>query len=147
MGWSGMRALCSSPWMLDRANVLVGLVVGIAPGARNLRLAELLARHSSGLVGDGASDSTLWRMLRDIDDRTRRRIAVARAAVRVSVWDLLAAREDGFPWLVILGRELTCACRKWRPRRSRCLLILADYTAGPVVLSGAEGVEIGDFGR
>lgn len=93
--------------MLDRANVLVSLVVGIALGARNLRQAELLARHHSGLIGDGASDSTLWRMLGEIDDRARRRIAKARAAVRAGVWDLLAQREAGFPWLVILGRTLT----------------------------------------
>jgi Transposase DDE domain group 1 len=100
------EVLRSSPWMLDRANVLTSLVVGIALGARNLRQAELLARHHSGLIGDGASDSTLWRMLGEIDDRARARIAKARAAVRVRVWDLLAAREGGFPWLVILGREL-----------------------------------------
>ena len=92
--------------MLDRANVLVGLVIGIALGARNLRQAELLARHHAGLVGDGASDSTLWRMLGEIDDRARVRIAKARAAVRARVWGLLAEREGGFPWLVILGREL-----------------------------------------
>ena len=100
-------ALGSSPWMLDRANVLVGLVVAIALGARNLRQTELLARHHSVLVGGGVSDSTLWRMLGEIDDRARLRIARARAAVRVRVWDLLAARPSGFPWLVILGRELT----------------------------------------
>jgi hypothetical protein len=46
-------------------------------------------------------------MLGEIDDRARIRIAKARAAVRVRVWDLLAARDGGFPWLVILGRELT----------------------------------------
>ena len=74
------EALCSSPWMLDRANVLVGLVVSIALGARNLRQAELPARHHSELSGDGASDSTLWRMLGEIDDCTRRRIAKARKA-------------------------------------------------------------------
>lgn len=93
--------------MLDRANVRMGLVVGIALGACNLRQAELLARHHTGLVGDGASDSTLWRMLGETDDRARIRIAKARAAVRVRVWDLLAARDGRFPWLVILGRNLT----------------------------------------
>ena len=121
------EALRSSPWMLDRANVLVGLVVGIALGARNLRQAELLARHHGELVGDGASDSTLWRMLGEIDDRARRRVAVARATVRARVWRLLSEREAGFPWLVILGRELsgwsvidmdatviTCSSRKER---------------------------------
>ncbi|HET9720714.1 MAG TPA: IS1380 family transposase [Solirubrobacteraceae bacterium] len=121
------EALASSPWMLDRANVLVGLVVGIALGARNLRQAELFARHHGELVGDGASDSTLWRMLGEIDDRARRRIGRARAAVRARVWTLLAERDQGFPWLVILGRELsgwsvidmdatviTCSSRKER---------------------------------
>ena len=67
------EAMRASPWMLDRAHVLVGLVVGIALGARNLRQAELLARHHAVLVGDGASDSTLWRMLGEIDDRARAR--------------------------------------------------------------------------
>lgn len=96
-----------SPWMLDRANALVGLVVGIALGARSVRQAELLARHHAALLGEGASDSTLWRALGEIDDAARARIAKARAMVRERVWDLLAAREQGFPWLVILGRELT----------------------------------------
>jgi hypothetical protein len=100
-------ALGASPWMLDRANVLVSLVVRIALGARNLRQAELLTRHHDGLVGRGASDSTLWRMLGEIDDRGRTRIAEARAEVRTRVWNLLADRDGGFPWLVILGRELS----------------------------------------
>ncbi|WP_372463357.1 hypothetical protein [Actinospica acidithermotolerans] len=104
----GLRgALVSSPWRLDRANALVGLVVGIALGARNLRQAELLARHHAVLIGDGASDSTLWRLLGEIDDRARTRIAEARASVRARAWELLADRDGGFPWLVILGRPLT----------------------------------------
>ena len=120
-------AMRASPWTLDRANVLVGLVVGIALSARNLRQAELMARHHAGLVGDGASDSTLWRMLGEIDDRARIRIAQARAGVRARVWDLLAERGTGFPWLVILSRPLvgwsvvdldatviTCSSRKER---------------------------------
>ena len=101
------EALRSSPWMLDRANVLVSLVVGIALGARNLRQAELLSRHHAALLGEGASDSTLWRMLGEFDDRARARIAKARAVVRGRVWDLLAEREGGFPWLVILGPTLS----------------------------------------
>lgn len=60
----GLRA---SPWMLDRANVLVGLVVGIALGTRSVRQAELLPRHHAVLLGAGASDSTLWRAFGEID--------------------------------------------------------------------------------
>ena len=93
--------------MLDRANTLVGLIAGIALGARSVRQAELLARHHAVLLGQGASDSTLWRALGEIDDRARARIARARAKVRTRVWDLLAARAQGFPWLVILGKPLT----------------------------------------
>lgn len=99
--------LACTPWMLDRANVLVGLVVGIALGARNLRQAELLARHQAVLLGEGASDSTLWRMLGEIDAGARMRIAKARARVRAKVWDLLADRDQGYPWLTILGRSLS----------------------------------------
>jgi hypothetical protein len=56
------------------------------------------------LVGDGASDPTLRRMLGEIDDRARIRIAKASAGVRARVRDLLAERDTGFRWLVILGR-------------------------------------------
>jgi hypothetical protein len=98
--------LAASPWMLDRANALVGLVVGIALGAKSVRQVELLARHHAALFGEGASDSTIWRALGEIDERGRARIAKARAGVREHVWDLLAGREQGFPWLVILGKPL-----------------------------------------
>jgi len=105
---AGLRdAVAASPWMLDRANALVGLIVGIALGARSVRQAELLARHHAVLLGAGASDSTLWRALGEIDVRARARINKARARVRARVWDLLAGRAGGFPWLVILGKTLT----------------------------------------
>ena len=100
-------ALAAGSWKLDRANALVSLIVAISLGARNLRQAELLARHRAVLVGGSASDSTLWRMLGEIDAATRARIARARAKVRARVWDLLADRDQGYPWLVILGRPLT----------------------------------------
>lgn len=92
-------AMVVSPWMLDRANALVGLAVGIALGGRNVRQVELLARHHAVLVGDGASDSTLWRALGEIDDRARARIAKARAHCATgcgSCW--LAATRDSRGW-------------------------------------------------
>ena len=62
--------LRSSPWLLDRADVLVSLIVGIALGAVNLAQAELLARHHAALLGGQASDSTLWRTLRSYAQKT-----------------------------------------------------------------------------
>jgi hypothetical protein len=50
------EAMRATLWMLDRPNVLAGLVV-VTLGARYLRQAELLTRHHAGLIGDGASDS------------------------------------------------------------------------------------------
>jgi hypothetical protein len=98
--------LRASPWLLDRADVLVSLIVGIGLGAVNLAQAELLARHHAGVLGGQASDSTLWRTLEEINSSTREKIAKARAAVRVRVWMLLEGREAGFPWLEVLGKKL-----------------------------------------
>ena len=98
--------LRASPWLLDRADVLVSLIVGIGLGAVNLAQAELLARHHAAVLGGQASDSTLWRTLEEIDARTREKIGRARAAVRARVWTLLQAREAGFPWITILGKQL-----------------------------------------
>jgi len=98
--------LRSSPWLLDRADVLVSLIVGIALGAVNLAQAELLARHHTVVLGGQASDSTLWRTLEEIDAKTREKIGKARARVRVRVWALLEGREAGFPWIQVLGKQL-----------------------------------------
>jgi Transposase DDE domain group 1 len=98
--------LRASPWLLDRADVLVSLIVGIGLGAVNLAQAELLARHHTVVLGGQASDSTLWRTLEEIDAKTREEIGRARALVRVRVWALLEARDARFPWITLLGREL-----------------------------------------
>jgi hypothetical protein len=97
--------LRASPWLLDRADVLVSLVVGIGLGAVNLAQAELLARHHAAVLGGQASDSTLWRTLEEIDAKTREKIGKARALVRVRVWALLEEREAGFPWITLLGKQ------------------------------------------
>ena len=65
--------------------MLVSLVAEIALGARNLRQGELLAWHHAAPLREVASDSTLWRMLGEIDDRARARIAKAKAVVRARV--------------------------------------------------------------
>ena len=48
------RVLWASPWLLDRADVLVSLIVGIGLGAVNLAQAELLARHHNVVLGGQA---------------------------------------------------------------------------------------------
>ena len=102
--------------LLHRTADRIGLVA---------RLGDALAFHHAGLVGAPASDSALWRMLGEIDERAEVRIAKARARVRERVWGLPADRDQGFPWLAILGRPptgwtvidldatvITCASRK-----------------------------------
>jgi hypothetical protein len=100
------KVLRASPWLLDRADVLISLIVGIALGAVNPAQAELMARHHTVVLGGQASDSTLWRTLEEIDANTREKIGRARALVRLRVWALLEAREAGFPWITVLGKKL-----------------------------------------
>lgn len=90
----------------DRGVVLVQLAVAIALGATSMVDIALL-EHQRGLFGAPPSDSTVRRSLDELDARIRTRIAKARARVREHVWGLLAAREQGFPWVVVAGRVLT----------------------------------------
>lgn len=96
----------SANWR-DRAHVLLGLASAIVLGAVNLSDAEQLQAHHQAIFGQAASDSTAHRLLADLDAQARRRIAKARARVRRRVWDLLARRPGGFPWLTVAGKVLT----------------------------------------
>ena len=44
--------------------------------------------------------------LEEIDAKTREKIGKARALVRVRLWTLLEARDAGFPWISIPGKQL-----------------------------------------
>ncbi|MBS2967166.1 transposase, partial [Actinocrinis puniceicyclus] len=90
----------------DRGVVLVQLAVAIALGATSMSEIALLA-HQAALFGAPASDSTVRRTLEPFDAVLLERIAKARARVRAHVWDLIAATERGFPWLVVAGKLLT----------------------------------------
>ncbi|MDH6580872.1 hypothetical protein P3T29_006566 [Kitasatospora sp. MAP5-34] len=79
----------------------------IVLGAANLSEAEQLLTHQSALFGTPASDSTMRRMLAALDETVLKKIARARARIRRHVWNQLAARPGGFPWLTIAGRQLT----------------------------------------
>jgi hypothetical protein len=99
---------------LDRSTVLVQLAIAIAIaialGAANLSDAERLALHHRPLGLSAGSDSTMRRLLAGLDAKALRRLARARARVRARVWALLAAAEQGFPWVEIAGKTLTGWC-------------------------------------
>ncbi|WP_370155194.1 transposase [Streptacidiphilus sp. EB129] len=66
-----------------------------------------LPAHQAALFKSPASDSTLRRALSAIDDKALTRIAKARARVRRHVWNPIALRPGGFPWLSVTGKRLT----------------------------------------
>jgi hypothetical protein len=89
----------------DRGVVLVQLAVAIALGATAMADIGVL-RHQAAIFGSPPSDSTVRRALAELDERATARIAKARAEVRSRVWDLLAERDGGFPWIQVAGRLL-----------------------------------------
>lgn len=95
---------------LDRSTVLVQLAIAIAMGAANLSDAERFALHHRPLGLSGGSDSTMRRLLAGLDAKAHRHLARARARVRSRVWALLAAADQGFPWVQVAGKALTGWC-------------------------------------
>lgn len=95
-----------TPSWWDRGLVLVSTGVGIALGGGCMSDIEALLAHHRSLFGAPPSDSTVRRGL-DIDQGVLARIAKIRARVRAHVWDLLAARPGGFPWITVAGKVLT----------------------------------------
>lgn len=103
------RVLPSSPvasWV-DRAQAMVYLACAIALGATNISDVERMRHHHVPLGLSGGSDSTIWRLLDAIDEAAARKVARARARARAVAWRLIAAREQGFPWVEVAGKTLT----------------------------------------
>jgi len=94
------------PGWWDRGTVLVSLAVTIVLGATSMSDIVLLA-HQDRVFGERPSESTVRRALAGLDETALKRIGKARAAVRARVWDLLARRPQGFPWLSVAGKLLT----------------------------------------
>jgi len=94
------------PGWWDRGVVLVDLAVAIVLGAVCMSDIDLLA-HQAPVFGDPPSDSTVARTLDGIDEAILTRLGKARAQVRRHVWNLLALRPGGFPWLSVAGKLLT----------------------------------------
>jgi hypothetical protein len=91
--------------LVDRGVALVSMAVAIALGATSMADVALLAHHAP-VLGREPSDTTVRRTLELADPRTLDKIARARAAVRAHVWELIAARPTGFPWLRVAGKLL-----------------------------------------
>jgi hypothetical protein len=96
----------SGPGWWDRGTVLVCLATAIVLGATSMSDISLLA-HQALVFADPPSEATVRRALAELDDTCLRRIAKARAKVRAQVWELLARRPQGFPWLCVAGKLLT----------------------------------------
>ena len=91
--------------LVDRGVALVSMAVAIALGATSMTDIALLSHHAP-VLGPEPSDTTVRRTLELADPRTLDKIARARARVRAHVWELIAARPAGFPWLAIAGKLL-----------------------------------------
>ncbi len=96
----------AGPGWWDRGTVLVCLATAIMLGATSMSDIALLT-HQALVFADPPSVATVRRALDELDETALRRIGKARARVRARVWDLLAARPQGFPWLTVAGKVLT----------------------------------------
>jgi hypothetical protein len=94
------------PGWWDRGTVLVCLAVAIVLGATSMSDIGLLT-HQALVFADPPSEATVRRALAGLDEGGLRRIARARAKVRARVWELLARRPLGFPWLAVAGKLLS----------------------------------------
>ena len=93
------------PGWWDRGTVLVSLAVSIGLGATSMSDINLL-EHQAPVFGDPPSDSTVRRCLTALDPGGSGKIAKARAKARRRVWDLIARRTGGFPWLQVADKTL-----------------------------------------
>ncbi|MGH3902653.1 MAG: IS1380 family transposase [Pseudonocardiaceae bacterium] len=89
----------------DRGRVLTDLAVAIADGATTISEIDTL-RHQVELFGPVASDTTVWRMLDEVDPPRLGKIAQARARTRRQVWHHLQARHGQIPPARVAGRDL-----------------------------------------
>jgi hypothetical protein len=83
---------------------MVSAAVMIALGGKSMSGIAILD-HLAPVLGEPVTWQTLRRTLDLADPATLEKIAQARAKVRARVWDLIADRPGGFPWLEIAGRS------------------------------------------
>ena len=91
---------------VDRGVAMVSAAVMIALGGRSMSGIAVLD-HLAPVLGEPVTWQTLRRTLDLANPVTLGEIAQARARIRAHVWERLAERPGGFPWLEIAGRTLT----------------------------------------
>ncbi|HEY6747088.1 MAG TPA: hypothetical protein VI357_15385 [Mycobacteriales bacterium] len=94
---------------MTRGGVLVDLAVAVADGAECISDIAVLA-DQPGLFGAVASDSTVWRLLAQLDTPQLTAVAAARAAAREVVW---AQRAEVTGAAVPARAPPGSTCRGW----------------------------------
>jgi len=90
---------------VDRGVVMASAAVMIALGGTSMSDIAVLGQLEP-VMGEPVTWQTLRRTLDLADDAALARIALARAKIRVHVWEQLEKRPGGFPWVKVAGRAL-----------------------------------------
>lgn len=108
---SGLRCLLSKSLVRadfvpghDRGQVLVDVAIGLAMGAVSVAGTMHEIAQAAAVIGVSASTVTAWRTFDELDETALGKIARARAAHRRAIWQRLATRPKGFPWVEVAGR-------------------------------------------
>ncbi|MBF8194645.1 IS1380 family transposase [Nonomuraea sp. K274] len=88
----------------DRGQVLIDVAVGLAMGVTSVAGAVREVAQAEPVTGAIAAPVTAWRALTELDAAALDKIASARAAHRRQIWDHLAKRPEGFPWVQVAGQ-------------------------------------------
>jgi hypothetical protein len=89
----------------DRGRVLADVAVTIADGGTRINDIDTLGDQEE-LFGSVASVPTAWRTLKEADAGRLEKLAAARAAVRVHVWEQIVARHGRIPPCEAAGTDL-----------------------------------------
>jgi Transposase DDE domain group 1 len=102
----GLSAALVVPGFLpghDRGQVLIDMAIGLAMGATSVAGAMRALVRSDVATEQTASAVTAWRALSELDAAALAKLAQARAVHRRRLWQRLAARTEGFPWVCVAG--------------------------------------------
>lgn len=88
----------------DRGQVLTDTAVAMVMGAVSVGGAAGTLGQCRAALGQVASAPTIWRAITEVDGQALETIAAVRAVHRRRIWQRLADRPEGFPWIEVAGR-------------------------------------------